>query len=409
MRMITNRTTSRLGRFFNKIKGLDYYLKALLIAIPFATILLIYLVSIGAADFIFSDWFVTLACIPTFFANQLSSAAYFGRTTDLITSFKRTVRKNRNELIGTLIGMACGIAVGIGLAAMHVFVPLTASLAGFATVLFTLRHMNIFAGLGNRVGRCTDKKSRPISEKVIVATCGLLGLTLGIVLFATCTAAMVSVVGITSFFSGGAAIPIWIAAIIFILAVSSGCASTADYISKGISFMRSFFIEEGMVTETVRKRKFEYGGSLLGVGIGLAVGVIVVTALVATNPALLVGIVGVVAGGLIIVTTTGIIGSIFSRFGRLIDGFMKKPELEGDDEEIDPLLIKGFYKKHDHEPEDQPLVALQDQLEDENSDIVEYPSTPYHAQPTHLFHRNRVGKQPSSENKYQSTLLRSCA
>jgi hypothetical protein len=337
-----------LGRIWQKIKGLDYYLKALLIAMPLTGALLAYLLSIGAADLIFSDWFIHLLSIPTLIANQFSSAAYFGRITDLFSAFKTTLKRNKNELIFTLIGITAGICVGIGLALMNVTIPLSSSLYAFAGVLFTLRHMNIYASLGNRVGRCIDKNSRPFSEKVIVVTCGLLGLTLGIVLFATFTAAMVSVVGLTSFFSGGAAIPVWIAGIIFVLSVSSGFASTADYVSKSISFIRSQFMDENKVaatdkvTDTLRvfhtakKRKYEYGGSLVGVLIGLVIGATIIGAILATNPALLAGLVGGVACALIIVTGIGIVGSVCSRIGRLIDGF-KKDEHESHGHKIEHI------------------------------------------------------------------------
>jgi hypothetical protein len=327
MKSITVKPTL-LKRFWEKIKGLDFYLKSLLIGIPISTALFAYLLSIGAGELLFSDWFISLISIPTFIANQLATPAYAGRITDLILLHKKTHEPLKKELIGTLIGVSMGIAVGVGLSVMHIAVPFASTLFVFANVLFTLRQINIFAGLGNRVGKCIDKGSRPTSEKAIVATAGIFGLLLGIALFATFTAGMISIVGVTSFFSGGAAIPVWVAGIIFVATMSSGFASSSDYAAKGISFIRSHFIPKGEVTKTVKERKFEYGGSCIGFTLGLIVGAILIGAIVLSNPFFLVGVVGVVASALILMTCAGIIGSIFSRVGRIIDGFKHKPSTE---------------------------------------------------------------------------------
>lgn len=328
-------TVSR--NIYHKINGLSFYVKALLLGIPISSGLLAYLLSQGAADLVFSDWFITLISVPTFFANQLASAAYAGTIVDMFHQFKEKPTRHR-ELAGTLLGVSAGIAVGIGLSCMHVAVPLASSLYAFANVLFTLRQINIFAGFGNRVGRCADKDSRPMSEKIIVASAGLLGLTLGIILFATCTASMISVVGITSFFSGGIAIPAWIAGIIFIISVSSGLASSADYASKAISFIQSAFSsKDKMVADTVKKKKCEYGGSLLGLTLGLMIGGTIIGAILITNPPLLAGVVGVIAGTLIVITAAGMIGSIGSRLGRIIDGFIQS---KNDPMNTDHIVMK---------------------------------------------------------------------
>ncbi len=330
----------RLRKKFNR---LDFYVKALLVTLPLTSALLIYLISIGAQDLIFSNWFISLISIPTFFANQLATPAYFGNLSDMIRNVKGWPKRNF-ELGGTVIGLCVGIAVGIGLSVMRVAVPLASSLYTVANLLFTFRQINIFAGLGNRIGRCADKNSRPLSEKMIVATAGLIGFTLGIVLFATCTASMISVVGITSFFSGGAAIPAWIAGIIFILSVASGLASSSDYAAKGVNFIRAQFISNNeSVTETVKKRKFEYGGSLVGFILGLVISGIVIGFIITTNPLLLSGLVGVIAGMLIATTSAGIVGSIFSRIGRIIDGFSATPAFD--------------YKKTDYKLSFAPLLS----------------------------------------------------
>ncbi|OGT58784.1 MAG: hypothetical protein A3F43_02995 [Gammaproteobacteria bacterium RIFCSPHIGHO2_12_FULL_42_10] len=314
---------AKKNNIVNTINVLQFYTKSLLIAAPLAIALLIYLLSIGAADLVFSDWFLMLASVPGFLAYQLSAAANFGRLVDLFKAFKKTLRENRHELIGTAIGVALGIAIGIGLAVMRIPVPLASSLYAFAGVLFTLRQISVFGGLGNRIGKCTDKNSRPLSEKVLVVSSTLMGLALGIALFSTFTASMVSVVGVTVFFSGGAAIPLWIAGAIFVLSVSSGCASSADYIAKSISFIRAQFIKssnkESMIKKTVELKPFEYGGALVGVSTGAIIGIIILGAIAVTNPVILGGLVGAVTAFLVLITCMSIVGSISSRTGRSVD------------------------------------------------------------------------------------------
>lgn len=325
-----------LIKFFKIFLRLDFYLKALIFTIPLSAALLIYLLSIGAGDFIFSDWFITLVSIPSFIANQLATPAYFGGIVDIvINSVKKTKPTKYKELTGTLLGLLLGISLGATLSALHFSVPLFSSLSAFAYVLFSFRQINIFAGLGNRLGRCADSNSRPVSEKAIILTTATIGVTLGIILFATCSAAAISVVGITSFFSGGAAIPVWIAGIIFILSLASSLASSADYTAKGFNFIRTQLgCADSEVCKTVEQRRFEYGGSCFGVTLGLIIGAIALTALIVSNPFTLTGVTGAIAGLLILTTAAGIIGSIFSRAGRLIDGFKKNMLTVNNEESI---------------------------------------------------------------------------
>ena len=158
--------THQRKNILEKLRGLNFYVKSLLVIAPFSIALLIYLLSIGAPDLVFSDWFMMLASIPGFLAYQWSAAAYFGRLADLFKSFKRsfkkTFTKNKLEWLGTTLGVLLGIAVGAGLLIMNVPVPLESSLCAFAGVLFTLRQISVFGGLGNRVGRCADKDRKSV-------------------------------------------------------------------------------------------------------------------------------------------------------------------------------------------------------------------------------------------------------
>lgn len=311
-----------LLRLFSK---LDYHVKGILLAIPFAIALLVSLVSLGAADLIFTDWFVTLISIPSFISSQLSAFGYFGRMTDLFRHLKKTFAKNKHEFIGNIFGFLTGIAIAISVAVTGIGIPLVATLGVFANIIFAGRQINTFAGLGSRLGKCADKDSRPLSEKIIVILSLIAGIIFGSILFLTFSASVVTVVGISAFFSGGAIFPVWLSGIIFVLTISSSMASAGDYFAKALNFIRSFFMNPGHVTKQVANGRYDYGGALLGVCIGIVVGAIIIAAIAAFNPPILAGLVGIAAGALIVITSISVFGGICSLCGRIIDGIKRAP------------------------------------------------------------------------------------
>jgi hypothetical protein len=317
----------------------DFYVIALFAALPFSCILFVYLASIGATEIFLSDWFLWLVSIPTFFAYQLSAAAYFGRIIDLGREIKNKIINRKGEFTGTLFGIVLGIGFGVALAILTP-VPFASTLFAFAGILFTLRQISIFGGLGNRLGKCLDPRSRPLSEKWIVSGAVLIGLILSIALFATCTASMVSVVGVTFFFSGGTLIPVAVAGIIFILTMSSGFASAADYTAKSVSFLNylSYLFKRknisnhpekhpGSTINIVRGRPWEYGLAGAGVTLGLIIGIAIAITVIAPNPVLAGGVIGCIAGILIVLACISVFGSLLSRIGRAVDWSRQQPLL----------------------------------------------------------------------------------
>jgi hypothetical protein len=150
-------------------------------------------------------------------------------------------------------------------------------------------------------------------------------------------ASMVSVVGVTFFFSGSALIPAGVATIIFMLTLASGFASAADYIGKSFSFLRylSYLFKkknmwdhskqsQGFTIDFVRARPWEYGLAGCGMSLGLIIGIAIAVAVIAPNPALS-GIVGVIAGMLVVLVCISIFGSLLSRLGRIVDGLRPQP------------------------------------------------------------------------------------
>lgn len=304
-------------RALERVKRYDNYRKAVLIALPVATLLLVYLVSIGAEELFLSDWFISLISIPNFVAFQLGTAAYLGGFLDNLKKRQDKTYNGRRELIGTALGITIGALTGMWLISAGLAIPFGATLFAGASVLYVARQVNIFAGIGNRVGRLLDPGSRPMLEKAIVGIGMSIGLMVGAALTATGLAGLIGLAGVTTFISAGGAIPVWLAAGLFIITLTSGIGSTADYVAKSANFLKYCFVSPN--DQLVKDRFHEYRGALVGVSVGLILAAITVTALALTQPALFTGVVGAIIGTLVFSTGASVCGSICSRTGRFLD------------------------------------------------------------------------------------------
>lgn len=302
-----------------KIKRLDSQMIAVMLATPMAAALLAYLISIGATDLVCANWFVSMIAMPAFLSTQISAFGHLGRIRDIYSS--RGFHYSPLELVGALTGVTIGLFFAAIFALQCIQVPLLSHLGFAAYILFAGRQLNIFAGIGSRLGRSADTNSRPFNEKVIVGIGATVGLALSITLFATSTAAMVTVVGVTAFFTAGVAVPVWIAAVIFIASITSAFISNADYGSKAYNYIRTLIDKNCDVAKRVKRYKAEYSGSLLGLCIGALLGLITAISLAIATPYILPGAVGIITVALIIATTASLVATVFSQVGRVIDNF----------------------------------------------------------------------------------------
>lgn len=312
---------------WERFKRYDNYRKAVVVALPFSAGLLLYLFSIGAEELFLSEWFISVISIPNFFAFQFGTAAYIGGLLDNYNNNKR-----KQEVRGTLLGLILGLTLGIWLATIHFAVPFASTLLLGANILFLFRQMNIFAGLGNRIGRMMDKDSRPEIEKKIVGSSIAMSFMLGVILVATASAGAIGLAGVTTFIMAGSAIPIWLASALFVITLTSGIGSTADYIAKAVNFLKTQHNRDSKDKNDIKNNKFvndryhEYRGSLMGVSTGLIAGGITLSMLMITQPYLFVGPVGAVMGLLILTTAASLFGSTFSRMARLWDKLPEKSQ-----------------------------------------------------------------------------------
>ena len=118
------------------------------------------------------------------------------------------------------------------------------------------------------------------------------------------------------------AIPVWIAGIIFVASFTSSIVSCTDYTAKAYNYLRfASNNAEKPLADNLRTKRHEYRGAMVGIGIGLTIGLIILTALLITQPHIFIGLAGIVVAAVIITSSMGLMGGISSRIGRFIDGF----------------------------------------------------------------------------------------
>jgi hypothetical protein len=242
-------------------------------------------------DFIASEWFLELLPIPLFVSTIISGTTYIGKTCDLLSE---KAKQSQYEKILTPIFLLAGVTIGI---VLSILFPLAKSvIAIFDSAVFTLNCLSSVAGFGNRLGAICDTNKRPTIEK------GIIAVVIGVAMIGVC----LTLIGVTSFFSGGAFIPAWLAAFMYV----SNAASTADYSAKTLTKCTPHFWKSKKQKKAVVEKPYEYTGSRIGVLLGIAIAVIII---VATHG---LGLIPILA---IFNMSMGGLGGLFSRLGRLMD------------------------------------------------------------------------------------------
>lgn len=304
-----------------KLKNLDHYRRSVLAMLPIAAALLLFLLLAHSSSLFLDSWFLDLITIPMFLSNMVSGSTYIGRLFDFVKDDFPANRTKERAL--TVVGVICGLAMGILLSLAHAPVPFAPVLCGFANVLFTFNRISVFAGLGARVGSVVDS-ARPTNERYSLAAATIAGISVGIALFLTSSAALASIAGVTTILTGGAALPLWVGGFIFISTFSSGMGALADYASKAFNFA----FERDKQTpagEWIRGGRFhEYRGSFVGASTGLVVATVVLAVFMVTQPYLLAGAAGFAAAVFLVATCVGLFGGVCSRVGRLWDGLQQQ-------------------------------------------------------------------------------------
>jgi hypothetical protein len=291
-----------------------YYKRSGYLGIAIAGALLVIYLALGytpflSDEFIASEWFLDLLPIPLFVSGIISSTTYIGKTCDLIAT--KNLKKSPYEKILTPLFLLLGISLGIGLS----IVLTIAKTFIVDTIVFTMNCISAIAGLGNRLGTIADNKNdRPVFEKSIMSIAFGFAIV-GVVL---------TLVGATSFFSGGALVPVWLSAFMYI----SNLVSTSDYSSKAMTQIVPYQWKSEQQKSSVNNKKFEYRGATLGTFIGIATACIIIASIAIVTHGI-----GLIPALVIFNMSISGLGGFFSRIGRLVDF---KNEKHKNAENIDP-------------------------------------------------------------------------
>jgi len=319
----------------NTAKKRAWFFWAGLISIVFSTTLLMIMFALGQTEaFIFSEWYQFLIPIPAFFGGHLSGWTSLGREVDLVVDDEK---KWTSEQWASLAGIVLGLVVGVGLVVARSTIQLAT--AGISDVVITtlsaaasvIGSIGGLSGLTSRIEStilrpklesyggfrgCLSQLASVVNKKRKSVLAGIiLGLGTSLALWFTGTAALTVVVGVTSFFTGGAAIPLWIACGIFCLTYTATNASSFDYINKMQTFYQAAFLKDNESEKIIEGKFHEYRGSAIGVTIGFVVATALVITLLVTQP-YLVALVGAIAVTLVCTNT---FGSLCSYLGSLMD------------------------------------------------------------------------------------------
>lgn len=356
-------------------KKLDHYSRAYLPSFLISAGLLAFLITTG--EMVLPEWFLSFIPITYFVSTQLSSATAFAQVLDLSNKESEEQKKyrfwqreywknfkNKYEFLGTLLGIAAVLAIGITLAVKTVATELFPIVN---TALLMYSCINVVANYAMRVGRSFDdngleKPDRPPIEHTATRLGAAAGLALSAVLVGLGLFTAVSVVGFTSFISGGAAVPLWVGATAFMLHVSSSTSATAYYLARAKTFLKVTFNlgeSDPLEKETITTKKpHEYKGSTVGIFAGFTIGTTVAALLLAgvvASSILTFGApVAAIAATLLITSCMSIVGGLCSRVGRFMDKYQaakvaiqteedtekqKSPEKEQTDSSMPSLTI----------------------------------------------------------------------
>ncbi len=296
------------------------YFKAGLISILYALGALALLAIFGeAGNMIFSSWYQTAITFAAFVGSHLSGATYFGRIKDLWSDVKT---KWSRELKGTALGITIALVVGITFTILrtagHFFVGGAAEIvvnfiAAIGAVVGTVGSM---AGFANRLSNGRDVKA--------IFTGLALGLGTSLALFFTGNAALTTVAAVTSFLTGGIAIPFWVIGTLFVVGYTGANVSSFDYHAKAFRYVvhlkNKFFNPDYQPDEALLRDFHQFRGSAVGVIAGLVMASIVIVSvgIFVTQPWFL----AIPIGLGVYYSCTSLIGGLCGRIGRKIGEFL---------------------------------------------------------------------------------------
>jgi len=288
---------------------------------------------------------------------QIKKKTFKQKLSQFFKLSKKPFKKRKVELVGLILGFIVAIGVTAYLVAQNAASIVANNIPVIGPVIFFITNVGFISGLCSRVGRCIDyfrinpsKKEKRLAsgfrkenepnvfrgENINYVISVLIGVVIGIVL----AGLFLGFAGVTSVMTAGGAVPLWVGAVVFVLATISGSASAAGYIGRIFDFflgertlgMRfsSFYVkksksgvEKVKTNDTVwkgikRRADAERVGTLIGVSIGIILGIVLITTGLAMMPFFGMGLPAAAAGVIVMISCIGGLGGLGNRIGFFI-------------------------------------------------------------------------------------------
>ncbi|MES2141772.1 MAG: hypothetical protein V4471_02650 [Pseudomonadota bacterium] len=295
-----------------------------------------------------AEWFLDLLSIPAEYASFITGAAYIGRLVNILTARSFTTENKEEKtkvktflseevVMGrqilvrekelTPVGMFLGMLLAIACIVLHVTVPFLNIFSYFAYILFILGYACSLGGLFNRLGSSVDGTRLSQEKKAILfgAVFGcVFAFGLIIVLATTGTLPLIAVAGISKVFFDLFVLHKTLFTFIFIFSLTSVSTSFFDYFAKAICFLKYKYhlgVTDIAINERLESRYHEYCGAFWGATAGCLLAIGIVTGLILTSGLIAAPMAVGVTIFITFITCSSMFSALFSRIGRVIDGF----------------------------------------------------------------------------------------
>jgi MFS family permease len=358
------------------------YFKTGLISILWALGAIVILLVLGrTGELIFSTWFQTCIAFSAFIGGHLSGGTYFGRVIDLWSQLK--TRWSR-ELKGTVLAISAAVATAVILTVLrsagHFFLggigEIVANFIGaIGCVVGTVGAM---AGFGNRLSSGREPKA------IFAGT--VLGLGTSLAIWFTGNAAITAVAGVTTFLTGGLALPIWAMGALFVVGYTGANVSSFDYHARTwryLKYVKAKYIDrDPAALEAIEKDFHQYRGSTIGVVAGLIMATIVIVTIgvFVTQPWFL----AIPVGLGIYYICTSLFAGICGRLGRELDEFIAKnlttgpPAYQREANAIELQPIKLQNTALCTLPKTAPVIEVLSEMTRADTPVLPPPVSPIH-------------------------------
>ena len=266
----------------------------------------------------------------------------------IVVKTKSHLNAYRGQFVGNSLGFIFGTIFAVTTLILRAVSP-TIINGVITSAFYLINHISNFSGLFNRLGRTTDyfhkdpKKGEPSKSRFCRKNVNYaMGVILGSIASAVLITVILFVAGVTSAMSLGGAVPIWLSLGLLVIGTISTGASAGGYVGRCIDFFIGKRTIAHAIADTVKnvpqvktwrdRLNCEYGGTVIGVAIGITLAIVLIAAGVASLPFFGLGLPKLFAGMILLTACVSQCGGLGNRLGQMLDKFFdtRKPKKKMD-------------------------------------------------------------------------------